>query len=196
MPGGRIGSSSKPKQSRVNKKDAMRGRTDKLGTLLGFQDVFEPLKPLDYTVRAVSRCALLSITRSDLKNVLTTFTDDKPHFHKAIVNSYMIIKGGTRRSTVSKCRNSASEEMSPMAAVKDLIKEEAFGPAALENSLKEATTVATAALTPGNEVMELASKVDMLTQLVMKQHALIGELVTKANGHGASPNSSESCLVV
>lgn len=67
-----------------NRKIGMHGRSDRQGSLLGFQDVFSPAQYIEYTVRAVTRSSLLSLTRGQLKEVLTTHADDKEVVRKAI----------------------------------------------------------------------------------------------------------------
>ena len=78
VPGGRIGGSKAAVRKTQKGKDAMRGRTDKIGTLLGFQDVFKKVTPIEYTVTALSRCALLSISRGQLKDLLSTCAPRRP----------------------------------------------------------------------------------------------------------------------
>jgi len=98
--GGRIGGQAKKKpKAKGGKMDALRGRTDRFGTLLGFQDVFKPLAPLKYSVKAMTRVAVLSITRGQLKDLLTTYTDDKPIWSKAIEHADTTIQGGKRRAS-------------------------------------------------------------------------------------------------
>lgn len=104
-PGGRIGGSKKPKPKASGGKDAMRGRTDKMGTLLGFNDPFQKLTPLDYGVVALSRCSLLSISRAELKALLTTYEDDKEYFLGAINIANQTIQGGARRSSTRLATN-------------------------------------------------------------------------------------------
>jgi len=101
VPGGRIGSDKAgPEKTGKGSKDAMRGRTDKAGTLVGFQDVFKKFEPIQYTVTALSRCTLLSITRGELKTILTTYEEDKEHVMAAITKAEQTMKGGARRSCI------------------------------------------------------------------------------------------------
>jgi len=97
--GGRIGSkkSTDDKRKTASAKDAMRGRTDKFGTLLGFNDPLKPNTPREYTVDALSRLSLLMMTRAQLKDCLTTFVDDKAHILKAIEMANEQHKVGGRR---------------------------------------------------------------------------------------------------
>lgn len=99
VPGGRIGGSKLAKPKVKDGKDAMRGRTDKMGTLLNFHDVFGKMTKLEYGVVALSRCALFSITRAQLKEILSTYECDQPHFNAAIAKSIETIRGGNRRSS-------------------------------------------------------------------------------------------------
>jgi hypothetical protein len=99
VPGGRVGGSKVVKQKMKDGKDAMRGRTDKMGTLLNFHDVFSKQAMLDYGVVSLTRCSLLMITRGELKNILTTFDLDKEHFDKAIKQAVTTIRGGDRRTS-------------------------------------------------------------------------------------------------
>jgi hypothetical protein len=100
VPGGRIGGSKVKSDRRGSAKDAMRGRTDKMGTLLGFQDAFAPPKALDFSVNALGRAVFLSISRVELKNLLTTYADDQEHFARAILKANETIRGGNRRSSI------------------------------------------------------------------------------------------------
>jgi len=102
-PGARTGGSKvKDKATRKSKMDAVRGRMDKMGTLIGFQDCFKKMEPMMYTAVATNRCSLLAITRGQLKDLLTAYPDDKEHFDKAIefANSTFenAAAGGLRRS--------------------------------------------------------------------------------------------------
>jgi CRP-like cAMP-binding protein len=95
VPGGRVGGSKKPKKMKKSAKDAIRGRTDKMGTLLGFQNPFKTIVQLDYSVTAITRCSLLSITRSQLKEVLTQFPQDQEVFMKQIEHAHQTNLGST-----------------------------------------------------------------------------------------------------
>jgi len=107
IPGGRIGGPKRPLRKKASAKDSLRGRTDKMGTMLGFHDVFKKLEPLAYSVTAISRCSLLSIARGQLKDLLTTYCDDKEIFQKAIDHANASIRGGRRTSTNPKLDASA-----------------------------------------------------------------------------------------
>jgi len=100
-PGARTGGPKKKDLSkRKSHMDSVRGRTDKMGTLIGFQDVFKKMEPLMYTATATVRTSLLSITRGQLKDLLTTYADDKDLFEKAIefANTSIENTTGGRRS--------------------------------------------------------------------------------------------------
>ena len=109
VPGGRIGGSPLPKSKVKDGKDAMRGRTDKMGTLLNFSDVFGKMVKLDYGVVALTRCTLLCITRGELKSILTSYDLDKVHFDRAISKANETIRGGNRRSSTRLLSASAAE---------------------------------------------------------------------------------------
>uniref|UniRef100_A0A7S2N488 Cyclic nucleotide-binding domain-containing protein n=1 Tax=Haptolina brevifila TaxID=156173 RepID=A0A7S2N488_9EUKA len=107
--GGRIGSKHKGRESikQASVKDQMRGRTDKFGTLIAFNDPFKPNTPREYTVDALSRCSLLMITRAQLKSMMTQFEDDKPHILKAIeVANEQHRVAGTKKSGRASLRTS------------------------------------------------------------------------------------------
>jgi hypothetical protein len=190
----------------------MRGRTDKYGTLLNFHDVFAPLVPLPYSVRALSRVALLSITRGDLKTLLTTYTDDKPVFMKAIEHAKATIEGGSRRACT---RADTSQKLTPRDNLKDELKDE------LKQATKGATTTSprnawqsprggtecdrySAAEEPSSTdvvqlhdgvsgvlVDQMQRKIDALTRLCVVQAKMMRVVMDKQNGLTEDENGAE-----
>ncbi len=108
-PDARIGAKKIPKSFKKSAKDNLRGRTDKMGTLLGFADVFKKIEPLEYTVTATKRSIMLAITRSQLKELLTTYEVDQEHFAKAIEHANTQIKNSSKDTNI---RRSATERIS------------------------------------------------------------------------------------
>lgn len=105
VPGGRVGGPPDKRAAEMgtSRKVGMHGRTDKAGTLLGFHDVFEPMALLEYTVRAVTRCSLLSITRGQLKEVLTIYAEDRIPLTKAIeLAASTLVQASHRRKGTKK----------------------------------------------------------------------------------------------
>jgi hypothetical protein len=117
VPGGRIGGTQVRKTKVKDGKDAMRGRTDKMGTLLNFHDVSAPLTKLEYGVVALSRCSLFSISRAELKAILTTYDMDKEHFERAVTKATETIRGGNRRSSTRMLSSHAAEMMNDVLSV-------------------------------------------------------------------------------
>jgi len=98
----------------------MRGRTDKYGTLIGFTDPFKKNLPREYTVDALSRCSLLTITRAELKSMMTLFEEDKPHILKAIdtANEQHRV-AGTKKAHRQSLRVSKDQQNANKAALGD-----------------------------------------------------------------------------
>jgi len=111
VPGGRIGAKPKAQRKSNSAKDAMRGRTDKFGTLLGFQNCFQKNSPIDYSVNALSRCSLLTISRGQLKEILTTYDDDKETVLVAIEKANTAHRGGIRRSSTRLSRDGGTADL-------------------------------------------------------------------------------------
>ena len=59
-------------------------RVDRAGTLLAFQPPFRPATPVMYSATATKRCALLSITREALGEVLAAHPSDASVIRKAM----------------------------------------------------------------------------------------------------------------
>jgi len=201
-PGARVGGARKVDKKKSTK-DGIRGRTDKMGTLIGFADVFQKLLPLPYTVLATSRCTLLSITRSQLKELLTTYTEDRPIIQKAIDQANSTIEnsapgaGSRRTSNMVKKAGTAVIASSGRPSSEDGTAEGQRTPSMLDQieaddkareqaELSERTKRAS---TPGpegagkmpvmvegvssDEVADLRRKLDTLTKIVSEQFRMI-----------------------
>jgi len=199
VPGGRVGGSKRPLRKKASAKDSLRGRTDKMGTMLGFHDVFKKLEPLAYSVTGISRCSLLSITRSQLKELLTSYPDDKEVFEKAIDHANLSIRGGRRTSTNPKEAGSRPSEVgvgapsmslaigeqgSTLATITkeaaeieqaekkiemDKLTELTKSGAIMDTALDDAAKI----MASSADVNDLRRKVDTLTKMVMAQHQMV-----------------------
>jgi len=210
LPGARIGG---PKNTGGKKKksakDNLRGRTDKVGTMVGFQDVFKKIDPLKYTVVATSRCSLLAITCGQLKDLLTTYTDDRELFEKAIEQANNTMRNATsgvnrRGSTnvkaagnvakvvagVGKSAPNCEQMLDQIAAEAKAIEEkeksvvksaEGADPAAASSMIVSGVS--------SDEVADLRRKIDTLTKIVSEQFKMMQSLVNKQGEHEASSPS-------
>jgi len=215
VPGGRRGAAPKKTAVKASKSDALRGRTDRLGTLLGFQDVFKPIEPLKYSVKALSRVAVLSITRGQFKDLLTTYVDDKPIFQKAIDHAEATIQGGSRRSSSgvkAQPKEAPSRAVDRRVSAKLSTEEEALINDATKDVLQEDTASARPitpadgldgngsplsqemlALASNAQVGELTRKLDALTKLAVVQAKMMKVMIQNAN-HNDNANAGNSEL--
>lgn len=91
-----------------NRKVGMHGRTDRPGSLIGFQDPMSKPLPLAYSVRATTRSSLLSLSRAALRDVLTAHEADKPTFLRAIEHASTTLAPSKQRR-VNQARTSKSD---------------------------------------------------------------------------------------
>jgi len=96
----RIGGPKKGKGLKRSAKDSLRGRTDKMGTMLGFADVFKKIEPLEYSVTATKRVIAYAITRAQLKDLLSIYVEDREIFETAINKANAQIKNSSSNSLV------------------------------------------------------------------------------------------------
>jgi len=178
-PGVRIGGPKKGLQKKKSAKDSVRGRTDKMGTMVAFQDVFKPPEALKYSATATKRCSLFYLTRGNLKELLTTYTDDRETVQKAIDHANSQIEnsaggGASVRRTSSasgmglskaaeSARNSAGSEPPTPAASPMKAGEVAPPPSIDVNGSSEVK----------EDVKDLRAKLEKLTEVVMKQSDMI-----------------------
>jgi len=186
VPEGRIGGPKAKAVKKATGKDAMRGRTDKMGTLLGFHDVFSKVEPIKYSVRALSRCSLLAIMRGELKDILSTYPEDKEHFMTAIDHANTTLMGNKARRSFTAGGNVAvganrlstpqtvpSERTSETMCETSLARPSMSTPGGAVASGPASDLDASAAVLVQSEVDELRQKVDTLTNLVMQQTQLL-----------------------
>lgn len=218
VPGGRIGGPKKKVLSeRSSTKDAMRGRTDKFGTLLGWRDPFQEGRvAIDYSVTALCRCSLLSITRSELRALLVTYSEDREHFHKAIEHAQNSAKGGTGRSSVRRRSESDKDGGQGRESCRDTAELSASGsstegadcPANGKNGLSVgglagetapgvdadgATSGAAAAGASSVELAGLRGEVAALTKLVQAQSKMFQKMMEQGQcGGGTTQDELES----
>lgn len=173
----------------------MLGRTDRPGSLIGFQDPFQPARVVEYTVRGVSRCSMLSITRAQLKEVLTTHAEDRVTVLKAIEHAQNTLapskgrpgkggaggggKGGggdSRDSRFTQARYSSSDAGSEPLSPKAAANGDAPSPAAEGDAAGGGGG--------GGEIAELRREVAGLRGALAKQTELLTTLLQMQQGGG------------
>jgi len=180
--GGRVGSKKKLGE-KSTAKDAMRGRTDKFGTLLGFQDVFGKMEPLEYSVTALSRSLFHSIQRAELKELLSAYEADRETVNKAIDHANASIKSTSsgQRSAASMRRKTSDSKMD--STIAEEIESSAASPIGNGRDGSQAASdvlVLPATTEPLNgkggaheDIAALRAEVANLTKLVQAQSAML-----------------------
>jgi len=205
-PSARTGGPKIKMVQKKNAKDNIRGRTDKMGTLLGFQDPFKKLEALPYSATSTVRAVLFSITRQQLKEILTTFTDDREHFEKAIEQANSTIKNaasGATRGSKNSAPNKHKTQDRPIPPGAETTSSSP-GPNRAQTPTGESQRVnqilsegtkdgqaAKDALVPfsnisNEEFADLRQKVDTLTKLVSEQFQMLEKLAADKEVMGAA----------
>lgn len=186
VPGGRIGGIAHRRGTEMGtqRKLGMHGRTDKAGSLLGFHDVFEKMQPLEYSVRAVTRCSLLSITRGQLKDVLTAYTEDRAPISKAIELAESTLAQASHRRKGPKSPPKMSLDTDEAVASQG-------GPTspALANSATADAGSGAASVGNNEQVEALRSEVAELRSALTEHTLLLRQLLDSKQSH--APASAE-----